>query len=79
MKHATRWCRSISISGGGCAAQDASARAQRTFDLASDRAGLLYSIARVLAKHRINLQLVESRTFDSRTVLLRYQRTEQGQ
>jgi dihydrofolate reductase len=30
-------------------------------------------------KDRINLQLVESRTFDSRTVLLRYQRAEQGQ
>jgi dihydrofolate reductase len=30
-------------------------------------------------KDRIDMRLIESRTFDSRTVLLRYQRTEPGQ
>jgi dihydrofolate reductase len=30
-------------------------------------------------KHRINLRLIESRSLDSRTVLLRYHRTQQGQ
>jgi dihydrofolate reductase len=30
-------------------------------------------------KDRIDMRLIESRTFDSRTVLLHYQRTEPGQ
>jgi len=33
---------------------------------ASDRAGLLYSIARVLARHRINLQLAKVSTLGER-------------
>ena len=33
---------------------------------ASDRVGLLYSVARVLAKHRINLQLAKVATLGER-------------
>ena len=35
-------------------------------DVASDRTGLLYAIARVLARHRINLQLAKITTLGER-------------